>query len=421
MIIEILLLLLLLLCWAYYAVTKQFGYFQQKGIPFARPAFPFGSRNMKKVILQKVPFNRDIAELADNEFKGVKVFGYFSFGQPTWVINDEALAKLVLIKDFDHFVDRRVLQEDTSSKANAVISSFLTNLKGDQWKAMRTLMSGVFTSGKLKLMTPYLVKVGQQLEDHIGSIIAGQRKGGDALIVGDEDGSVEMKSLFGMFTLDAIATTGFGIESNSFQDPDNQFRDMALTLIGSKKTWKSKLGMPRILLNALFPRLARLLGISFFPKEPVDFFSDIIERTYRHRLSTGERRNDIIDLIVDELNAAVATSSKTGKLRAKKSAEEFESEFEKDATMDTAHVGLDDAGVDKEILLVSNGLLFFFAGFDTTSTGLSIIAHNLAKHQAVQDRLAEEIDNVLGDAEKINFEGLQQLKYMDMVISESFR
>ena len=260
MIIEILLLLLLLLCWAYYAVTKQFGYFQQKGIPFAQPTFPFGSRNMKKVILQKVPFNRDIAELADNEFKGVKVFGYFSFGQPTWVINDEELAKLVLIKDFDHFVDRRVLQEDTSSKANAVISSFLTNLKGDQWKAMRTLMSGVFTSGKLKLMTPYLVKVGQQLEDHIGSIIAGQRKGGDALIVGDEDGSVEMKSLFGMFTLDAIATTG-----------------------------------------------------------------------------------------------------------------------------------------------------------------LSIIAHTLAKHQAVQDRLAEEIDNVLGDAEKINFEGLQQLKYMDMVISESFR
>ena len=26
------------------------------------------------------------------------------------------------VKDFDHFVDRRVLQEDTSSKANAVIS-----------------------------------------------------------------------------------------------------------------------------------------------------------------------------------------------------------------------------------------------------------------------------------------------------------
>ena len=105
MIIEILLLLLLLLCWAYYAVTKQFGYFQQKGIPFARPAFPFGSRNMKKVILQKVPFNRDIADLADNEFKGVKVFGYFSFGQPTWVINDEELAKLdATYQEFSRYV-----------------------------------------------------------------------------------------------------------------------------------------------------------------------------------------------------------------------------------------------------------------------------------------------------------------------------
>ena len=225
---------------------------------------------------------------------------------------------------------------------------------------------------------------------------------------------MELKSLFGMFTLDAIATTGFGIESNSFQDPDNRFREMALVLIGAKKTWKSKFIMVRILLNVMFPRLAKLLGIPFFPKAPVDFFTDIIERTYRHRLNTGERRNDIIDLIIDELNAA---TSKTSKHKAKK---EFESEFEKNAALDTGDVKFEEA-VDKELLLVSNALLFFFAGFDTTSSGMSMIVHNLAKHQAVQDRLAEEITTELGDTDDINFEALQQLKYLDMVINESFR
>jgi cytochrome P450 len=413
MLIEILLLVLLLLFWAYYEVTKQFDYFKKKSIPFAKPSFPFGSENMKKLILQKITFNKDVSELAENEFKGVKIFGYFAFGQPIWVINDEELAKILLIKDFDHFVDRRVLQEDFSSRANAVVSSFLTNLKGEQWKAMRTLMSGVFTSGKLKLMTPHMAKVGMQLEEHIDNIIAGKIHS-DMI---DADGSVEVKALFGMYTLDAIATTGFGIESNSFKDPDNQFRTMALTLIGAKKTWKSKFVMARILLNVVFPRLAKLLGVPFFPLEPTLFFSDIIERTYKHRLSTGERRNDIIDLIIDEMNAV---TSKAGKLKAKKAAEEFESEFEKDAALDTTGVGFEES-LDKEMLLVSNALLFFFAGFDTTSTGMSLIVHNLAKHQEIQDRVSEEINTVFGDSDKISFEKLQELKYMDMVINESFR
>jgi cytochrome P450 len=413
MVIEILLLGLLLLFWAYYEVTKQFDYFKKKGIPFAKPSFPFGSENMKKLILRRITFNKEVSELAENEFKGVKIFGYFAFGQPTWVINDEELAKIILIKDFDHFVDRRERSVDFSSRANAIVSSFLTSLKGEKWKAMRTLMSGVFTSGKLKLMTPHMARVGKQLEEHIDNILAGKIHS-DMV---DEEGSVEMKALFSMYTLDAIATTGFGIESNSFQDPDNQFRTMALTLLGTKKTWKSKFAMVKVLFTMLFPRLARLLGIPFFPLEPTLFFSNIIERTYKHRLSTGERRNDIIDLIIDEMNAV---TSKAGKLKAKKASEEFESEFEKDAAIINTNVGFEEA-LDKELILVSNALLFFFAGFDTTSSGISLIVYNLAKHQDIQDRVSEEINTVLGDSDKIRFEKLQELKYMDMVINESFR
>ena len=37
-----------------------------------------------------------------------------------------------------------------------------------------------------------------------------------------------------------------------------------------------------------------------------------------------------------------------------------------------------------ETIIVSNGLLLFFAGQDTTSSGLSICSHFLAKNQDVQ-------------------------------------
>ena len=42
---------------------------------------------------------------------------------------------------------------------------------------------------------------------------------------------IDAKDLFGKFALDGIATAGFGIESNSFQDPNNAFRQNALKLV----------------------------------------------------------------------------------------------------------------------------------------------------------------------------------------------
>ena len=41
---------------------------------------------------------------------------------------------------------------------------------------------------------------------------------------------LDAKEMFGKFTLDSIATSGFGIESNSFKDPENIFRINAMKL-----------------------------------------------------------------------------------------------------------------------------------------------------------------------------------------------
>ena len=87
---------------------------------------------------------------------------------------------------------------------------------------MRTIVSPVFTSGKLKLMVPHIDKCGANIEPVLKT----------AAMTGE---ILEAKEMYGKFTFDSIATSGFGIESNSFKDPDNIFRTNALKLIRSSR------------------------------------------------------------------------------------------------------------------------------------------------------------------------------------------
>merc|ERR1719464_1083069 len=67
---------------------------------------------------------KDLVE--SEEFKNEKVFGYFMMGQPTVVINDEELAKLVMIKDFDHFDELRDFGYVTNTRENKMVHSSMT-------------------------------------------------------------------------------------------------------------------------------------------------------------------------------------------------------------------------------------------------------------------------------------------------------
>uniref|UniRef100_A0A182Q332 Cytochrome P450 n=1 Tax=Anopheles farauti TaxID=69004 RepID=A0A182Q332_9DIPT len=68
---------------------------------------------------------------------------------------------------------------------------------------------------------------------------------------------------------------------------------------------------------------------------------------------------------------------------------------------------------------------FMFEGHDTTTSGISFTILHLAKHQDIQQRLYEEIDQILGQksakTDMLTNSMLQELKYLDLVIKESLR
>ena len=98
-----------------------------------------------------------------------KVFGAYGHvdRDEVLLINDIDIAKRMLIKDFDHFVDRTDLglKFDHSKIGDRIFANMFMFQKGDMWKTQRSLMSPVFTTGKLKLMYPLLLKVRYDIEE----------------------------------------------------------------------------------------------------------------------------------------------------------------------------------------------------------------------------------------------------------------
>jgi len=258
----------LFFAWFYHYVTKQFGEFAKRGMAFAKPSFPFGSSNAKKLFSGQLAFfalEEDLAE--SEEFKNEKVFGYFMMGQPTVVINDEELAKLVMIKDFDHFDELRDFGYVTNTRENQLFNHMLTSLPGHKWKKIRTMLNPCFTSAKLRGMVPYLDKAARQMV---------------AFLDKQEGQDLDGRDLFGKFTMDALASGGYGLETDSFSDPDNIFRKMALTLAGAPG-FASPWDMPRMMFIAIAPAIAKFFKIPMLAKTPANFLAGL--GTLRNNLS----------------------------------------------------------------------------------------------------------------------------------------
>ena len=133
--LEIFLLFLTLFLGIYYYITKHFGYFKKHGLAESPGSFPFGSEHMWKMMMREtstVSAMRGVVK----KFPDDKLFGAYHFGQRNIFVKDLELAKLILIKDADHFIDRPAidLEGTLKNESDKIFALFLTNLKGEKWK-----------------------------------------------------------------------------------------------------------------------------------------------------------------------------------------------------------------------------------------------------------------------------------------------
>uniref|UniRef100_A0A8C9R063 unspecific monooxygenase n=1 Tax=Scleropages formosus TaxID=113540 RepID=A0A8C9R063_SCLFO len=74
---------------------------------------------------------------------------------------------------------------------------------------------------------------------------------------------------------------------------------------------------------------------------------------------------------------------------------------------------------DHEIL--SQSMIFIFAGYETSSSSLTFLAYNLATNPDVMKKLQNEIDKVFPNKAPVTYDEMMQMEYLDMVFNETMR
>jgi len=143
----------------YLHFTRNFNFWQKLGIPYVKPT-PFVG-NLKDCVLLKTTVGEQLQRIY-NEHSDKPYVGIFSFDKPSLLIRDLELVKNILVKDFQTFMDRKFAIEE---RFDPLFGKGLPFLKGSLWRHLRTNLTPVFTSRKMKMMFSLVDTCGKELAD----------------------------------------------------------------------------------------------------------------------------------------------------------------------------------------------------------------------------------------------------------------
>ncbi|XP_047994460.1 probable cytochrome P450 6a14 [Leguminivora glycinivorella] len=255
----------------------KYTYWSRRGVSGPKPTFPFG--NITDVIKRKSQFFQPYIDNYD-KYKHLPYVGMYSFYRPVLSIHDPDIAKLILIKDFDHFQAHGIF----SGGEGDPLAGHLFNMHGEQWKMLRSKMSPTFTSGKVKMMYPLVEHIANEALNYV-----------DLLYSNGE--TVNFTDLYAKYSMEIIGSVGFGVECNGFKNPNSEFYIRGHEYFDPQSSYWTFVRA----LAFFMPDFFKILKIRRISPRIINFFFSLVKESVEYRQKHSYIRNDFLQTLV-ELN-----------------------------------------------------------------------------------------------------------------------
>ncbi|KAJ2951467.1 hypothetical protein O0L34_g13619 [Tuta absoluta] len=351
----------------YMKLINIYTYWDKKGVKGPEPKWFYGNF---KTIFTKEDSVTSLSEKIYKEYSNEKVVGLYQGTQAMLLVRDVDLVKKVLIKEFSSFTDRGV------RITNEEMAKNLFSLDGDDWKILRTKLSPLFSNTRLKQMMPLLNNCVKDYMKYLDKL-------------SEDKIPREMRELNMKYTLKAITSVGFGIDIDVFTEEQNTFIEMAEALFKPRGLFRRL----AVAIDGIIPGIFKTIPITITDKDIRAFFISLVSEIVKEREGKPKVRRDFMDLMIELKEQGKVSRSKEG-------------------------------GVELEItdeLITAQALLFYAAGFETSSSTMSFMLYELAWNLDVQERCYEEIKKVMAKYEEFTYDSLHELEYLSMAFDEALR
>ncbi|ODM87121.1 Cytochrome P450 3A4, partial [Orchesella cincta] len=298
------------------------------------------------------------------------LFGSYVGRTPHLFITDPELIRLIFVKDFStHFGDRQDFEFGCQ-----IMNELFEFKKGEEWKTLRTFLSPLFTTSKIKQMSEVIADSAQEFTNDLRSECG-------------ENGRVKIdcRRRFTTCLIDMFARTTIGVRVEDSKNPDNNFAQAfrAMMFEDMEQNWLFSLSLSFPILQKIAPT---------FMDEPTKLLASTFRNVIKNRIESGtSSTKDFLDLLCD--------------LWKRVEAGEFK------------ELGF------TETTVLAQCVLFFLGGYETTASMLSSFLWNIANHPEVQDKMNKELEQALSNNPNIDHELISEsnIPYISACINETLR
>lgn len=360
-----------------------FNTFKRIGIPGPKPSLIYG--NYPEVYKHGIT-QAYLKWLQDYG----SIVGIYLGAKPLVLVKDPEFIKILQVKEYENF-SKRDLYIDGGMIPGDTFNTSIIFGDGQKWKTFRNLLTPAFNTSKMKQIVNVWNATVDRFFEHFDKIP-------------NKENGVEVFEPFRQITVDSIMKVAHSLNPGVVGKKDDHF------LQSSFKFFQPKYRDFVVTLAFLFPEFLRVIKFYNYVQDALKdvilhkpstkFVIEYFYNFLNHRRIDETSKNDVFQRMLDgryedKTLGIIKDVSKLTDEQSKKS--EIEN-----------HSLVADAGV------------FLLAGSETTSILLSYMCYELAKDQAVQNKLRQELKDQLGNR-NIRHDDFIELPYLDQVVNETLR